>query len=69
MIATATLIVCIAGLAYLVFLQRQRNKRSLEDTARLRTLQRWLSVLEEDGDPGESFVEYQERKVGPRAKP
>jgi hypothetical protein len=66
MIAGATLIVCIAAFAYLAALQRRRNKRSLEDTARLRTLQRWRNVLEEDADPSESFVEYQERKQLPR---
>jgi hypothetical protein len=62
MLATATLIVCVALLGYLVILQRRRGRRGLEDTARLRSLHRWLSVLEEDRDPGESFVEYQARK-------
>ena len=62
MIATTTLIVCLALLCYLVILQRRRGRRGLEDTARLRSLQRWLTVLDEDRDPGESFVEYQARK-------
>lgn len=74
MIATTTLIVCLALLGYLVILQRRRGRRGLEDTARLRSLQRWLSVLDEDRDPGESFVEYQARKQvrpdeAPRERP
>ncbi|HZF30912.1 MAG TPA: hypothetical protein VE907_17485 [Gammaproteobacteria bacterium] len=74
MIATTTLIVCLALLGYLVILQRRRGRRGLEDTARLRSLQRWLTVLDEDREPGESFVEYQARKQtkppeAPRERP
>ena len=68
MIANVTLVVCIGAIVYLAMLQRRRTKRSLEDTARLRTLQHWRNVLEEDADPGESFVEYQERKQSPRER-
>jgi hypothetical protein len=68
MIASVTLVVCIAAIVYLAMLQRRRTRRSLEDTARLRTLQRWRNVLEEDADPGESFAEYQERKQVPRER-
>ena len=62
MIAAVTLVLCVALVAYGVRRHRSRNRRALEETARFRSLQRWLTVLDEDRDPGESFVEYQERK-------
>jgi hypothetical protein len=69
MIAGVTLVVCVAAMAYWVVLKRRHDKRSREDTARLRTLQHWRNVLEEDSDPSESFVEYQERKqLRPRTR-
>jgi len=61
MIAAAILIGGIGLLGYLVVLQRRGNRRGLEETARFRNAQRWLTVLEEDPDPGESFVDYQAR--------
>jgi hypothetical protein len=61
MIAVAILIGCIAVVGYVVVLQRRGNRRGLEETARFRNAQRWLTVLEEDRDPGESFVDYQAR--------
>ena len=64
MIATATLIACIAILGCLVILQRRRERRGHEDTTRLRSPQRWPTV-EDARDPGESFVEDQARKHVP----
>jgi len=61
MVAAAILIGCIALLGYLVVLQRRGNRRGLEETARFRNAERWLNVLDEDRDPGESFVDYQAR--------
>lgn len=64
MIAQAVIFVCVVAIVYLLVLQRKRGKRNLEATARLRALRRWREVLEEDADPGESFVEYQARRTG-----
>jgi hypothetical protein len=61
MIATAMLIGCIALLGYWGVRQRRGNRRGLEETARFRNAQRWLVALDEDRDPGESFVDYQAR--------
>ena len=71
MIAQAVILACVVAIACLLVLRqtRRRNRRTLEETARLRAIRRWREVLDEEADPSESFVEYQARKTGPTGMP
>jgi hypothetical protein len=41
---------------------RRRNQHKLEDTARMRAMHHWSSVLDNDEPSSESYPQYQERK-------